>query len=190
MYAFVYIDLVKQKHLTLRYFEQKPGEELPSDEMNKPQYTKGGFSTPGYENLHELQKWLTTEYVYFNLRTWFDYYNNTSTVTTTEFYDDGTVKVVKDTADNNLESMPDISQLMKIYLPAPKKPEEISELRPFDDPNAMRTEDEARRNGGRYFDTALEGLGMQHPDKPVRVVASKIETFRPMPIIEPVQRPI
>ena len=54
-------DLVKQKHLTLRYFEQKPGEELPSEELNKPQYTKGGFSTPGYENLHELQKWLTTE---------------------------------------------------------------------------------------------------------------------------------
>lgn len=53
--------LVKQKHLKVRYFEQKPGEELSAEDMNKPQYTKGGFSTPGYENLHELQKWLTTE---------------------------------------------------------------------------------------------------------------------------------
>lgn len=59
--SFPNADLVKQKHLTLRYFEQKPGEELPSEELNKPQYTKGGFSTPGYENLHELQRWLTTE---------------------------------------------------------------------------------------------------------------------------------
>lgn len=30
--------------------------------MNKAQYTMGGYSTPGYEHLHELQKWMTTEY--------------------------------------------------------------------------------------------------------------------------------
>jgi hypothetical protein len=98
--------------------------------------------------------------------------------------------VVTDTADNNLESMPDITQLMKIYLPAPKKPEEISELLPFEDPNAMRTEDEARRNGGRYFDAALEGLGMQHPDRPIRMQEPKVFIFKPTPIIEQVQRPI
>lgn len=172
--------LVKQKHLTLRYFEQKPGEELPSEALNKPQYTKGGFSTPGYENLHELQKWLTTE-------NWFDYYNNTSTVTTTEYHDDGTVKVVTDTADNNLESMPDISKLMKVYLPAPKEQSDAMEGE-FIDPNMMRSEEDMRRNGGRYFDTVLEGLGMQKPDRPVMANMSQSFTLRPAPIIEQAPR--
>jgi hypothetical protein len=53
------LDLVKQKNLALRYWEVKPGQE--NQELNGPQYTEGGFSTPGYEHLHELTKWMTNE---------------------------------------------------------------------------------------------------------------------------------
>ena len=51
---------------------------------------------------------------------WFNYYNDTSTVTETEYYPDGTIKVLTKTADNNLESMPDITKIMKEMMPLPK----------------------------------------------------------------------
>lgn len=107
-------------------------------------------------------------------------------MTTTEYYDNGTVRVVTDIADNNLESMPDISKLMKVYLPAPKKADDV--VGEFEDPNFMRSEDEMRRNGGRYFDTQLEGLGMQKPDRPVKPLETRVLTFTPTPIIQPVAR--
>ena len=94
--------------------------------------------------------------------------------------------MVTDTADNNLESMPDITKLMKSYLPAPKKLDEVID---FDDPNLMRSEEDMRRNGGRYFDNVLEGLGMQKPDRPVQALESKVMTLRPMPIFETINRP-
>ncbi len=121
-------------------------------------------------------------------RNWFDYYNNSSTVTTTEYFDDGTVRIVRDTADNNLESMPDITKLMKVYLPAPKKVDDPNAI-DFEDPNMMRSEEDARRNGGRYFDTVLEGLGMQKPDRPVQAVETKVLTYKPAPIIETASKP-
>ena len=109
-------------------------------------------------------------------------------MTTTEYFEDGTVRVVRDTADNNLESIPDITKLMKIYLPAPKKAEELA-LEEFEDPNLMRSEEDMRRHGGRYFDTVLEGLGMQKPDRPVQAIETKVMTLRPAPIIEAATRP-
>ena len=77
---------------------------------------------------------------------------------------------------------------MKIYLPAPKKEEELI-VGDFDDPNMMRSEEDMRRNGGRYFDMALEGLGMQKPDKPLKFVEPRVLTYRPAPIIEAASKP-
>ena len=166
--------LVRQKNLTLKYFEQKPGEDFPSDLMNRAQYTMGGYSTPGYEHIHELQKWMTTE-------NWYDYYNSTSTVTTTEYYPDGTVKMVKDTADNNLESMPDITNLMKEYLPAPKGADELAKGG-FIDPNALRTEEEMKRHGGKYFEHTLPGMGVAK-EPAVRGPGPRVMMFQPEDIL-------
>jgi len=104
--------LTKQKNLTLKYYEQEEDEDIPG-EMDKPQYTQGGYSAPGLEKLQELHNYMTTE-------NWFNYYNNTSTLTETEYYPDGSIKVKTETADNNLESMPDITGIMKKMLPKPK----------------------------------------------------------------------
>ena len=38
-------------------------------------------------------------------------------MTETEYYPDGTVKVKHKTADNNLESMPNITEIMRMFLP-------------------------------------------------------------------------
>lgn len=108
-------------------------------------------------------------------------------MTTTEYFNDGTVKVVVDQADNNFESMPDITSLMKIYLPAPKKEDEII-AGGFEDPNALRTEDEARRNGGRYFDHALPGMGMMKPEKPVFLPGPQITTLQPAPLLRAIDK--
>lgn len=52
--------LTKQKNLTLKYFVQENDEELPAH-ANETQYTAGGYSTPGIEDLHALQQYMTTE---------------------------------------------------------------------------------------------------------------------------------
>lgn len=122
------------------------------EEVNNPQYTMGGFSTPGYENLHELQTWMTTE-------NWFNYYTNTSTLEIKEYYPDGHVEMKRDIADNNLESMPDITELMKKYLPAPKNKDEIQEGG-FEDPNQLLPPEIVGRNGGKYFQHQLPGMGI------------------------------
>lgn len=46
-----------------------------------------------------------------------NYYTKTSTLTETEYYPDGTVKVNQRVADNNLESMPNITEIMQMFLP-------------------------------------------------------------------------
>ena len=104
-------------------------------------------------------------------------------MTTTEYYSDGTVKVVTDQADNNFESMPDITDLMKIYLPAPKKEDERINGA-FEDPNAIRTEAEARMHGGRFFEAALPGMGAVIPKEPVYLPGPQILMMKPGPLLQ------
>src|SRR3990167_407210 len=162
--------IVKQKHLTLKWWEDRDGVAKNREVNDSTHYTQGGFSTPGYENLHELQRWMTTE-------NWFNYYETTSTAVTTEYYKDGTVKIVKNSADNNFESMPDIGGLMRKYLPAPNA-EDIKEDQVFD-PNRMHSEDDARRNGGRLFAFKLPGMTLDRQNTSSLYNKTEVMTFRP-----------
>ena len=162
--------IVKQKHLTLKWWEDRDGLAKAKDVSDSTHYTQGGFSIPGYENLHELQKWMTTE-------NWFNYYENTSTAVTTEYYKDGTVKVIRNSADNNYESMPDIGELMKKYLPAPKS-EDAKEEQIFD-PNRMNSEDDARRNGGKLFAYQLPGMTLDKQKPSTMYNKTEVMTFQP-----------
>lgn len=171
---------MRQKHLKLKWYEQKEGEAISKEALNAPHYTKGGFSTPGYENLHELTKWMTTEYARnSSLRNWQHYYDNSSTITMTEYYPDGSFKVVREHADNNFDSMPDITRLMRDYLPAPKKEEEIL-AGGFTDPNMPRTDEEAKRNGGKYYQYSFPGMGLVKQSIPGQLPANREEVlFKP-----------
>jgi hypothetical protein len=105
-------------------------------------------------------------------------------VTTTDYFDDGTVVVKREIADNNFESMPDITTMMKHFLPAPKKEDEIK-MGGFVDPNLIRSEEEVRKNRGKYFEFQLQGMGVDKLVKnPVQMPEPQILTYRPEPVLK------
>lgn len=105
-------------------------------------------------------------------------------MTTTDFFEDGTVVQKREIADNNLESMPNITELMRSALPAPKKEEEIK-LGGFVDPNQIRSEEEVRRNGGKYFETQLKGMRVAEDRNPRALPLPQIVTYVPEPLVKP-----
>jgi hypothetical protein len=70
---------------------------------------------------------------------------------------------------------------MKEYLPAPKPAEELAKGG-FNDPNALRTEEEMRRHGGRYFEHTLPGMGVAK-ESMVRIPGPRVLTYEPEDIL-------